>query len=228
MRDFRRMQELHNIIALISLSMGASWASGVNLYATILTLGWLGASGSMDLPPELHILQEPIVLVIAGVLFFVEFFVDKIPGLDSLWDGIQTFVRIPAGAVLAAAALGDVAPAVSLSAALVGGSITAATHATKTGTRLAINSSPEPFSNWTTSLLEDLAVVIGLWTALHHPWVFLCLLIAFIALMIWLLPKLWRLVARLARKIVSFFKNGPQIKTTDENLEENPEKPSSG
>ena len=207
------MDELQTIITTLSLAMGASWASGINLYATILTLGWLGLSGSLDLPPQLEILEHPAVLTVAGVLFLVEFFADKIPGVDSFWDSLQTFVRIPAGAILAASALGDVTPALSLTAALLGGSVAAATHATKSGSRLAINTSPEPVTNWTASIFEDLAVIGGLWTAVHYPWLFLVFFVAFIAFLVWFLPKLWRSIIAMGKRIFSFFKSPKKDKT---------------
>ena len=212
------MQELQTIVTTLSLAMGASWASGINLYATILTLGWLGLSGSLDLPPQLEILEHPAVLTVAGLLFFVEFFADKIPGVDSFWDSLQTFVRIPAGAILAASALGDVTPALSLAAALLGGSVAAATHATKSGSRLAINTSPEPVSNWTASILEDIAVIGGLWTAVHHPWIFLVFFIVFIAFLIWFLPKLWRSIIAMGKRIFSFFKKPQNIKKSESSV----------
>ena len=133
-----------------------------------------------------------MVILAAGFMYFVEFFADKVPGVDSGWDALHTFIRIPAGALLAAGAVGDMNAALVLAAAIVGGGLAAGVHATKAGTRVLINTSPEPFTNWTASVLEDLMVIGGLWTALHHPVLFLLLLIGFIALMIWLLPKLWR------------------------------------
>ena len=184
--------------------MGAAWASGINLYATIFMLGYMGATGNMDLPPELHVLSNPMVMTAAGGMYCIEFFADKIPGLDSAWDAIHTFVRIPAGAMLAASAVGDVTPAVALTSALLGGTLAAGSHATKAGTRLLINTSPEPVTNWTASISEDLLVIGGLWTALHHPTLFIIGLIVFIVLMIWLLPRLWRLIKRLLQRIGSW------------------------
>jgi hypothetical protein len=180
--------------------MGVAWASGINLYAAILVLGLLGATGNMVLPPDLQILANSVVIAAAGLMFIVEFVADKIPGVDTGWDTLHTFIRIPAGALLAAGAVGDVNPAVVVAAAIVGGGLAAGTHATKSGSRVIINTSPEPVSNWVASLVEDVAVIAGLWTALHHPWVFIVLLIAFIILMIWLLPRLWRGV----RKVFAF------------------------
>ena len=106
------MAELNHIAAVIALTMGIAWASGINLYASILVLGILGVSGNIVLPPDLRILQEPVVIVAAGFMYFVEFFADKVPGVDSGWDALHTFIRIPAGAFLAARAVGDLNPAV--------------------------------------------------------------------------------------------------------------------
>ena len=191
-------------VSIIALSMGAAWASGINLYATIFMLGYMGATGNMDLPAELDVLSNPMVMTAAGVMYCIEFFADKIPGLDSGWDAIHTFIRIPAGAMLAASAVGDVTPAVELTSALLGGTLAAGSHATKAGTRLLINTSPEPVTNWTASITEDLLVIGGLWTALHHPVLFMLGLIIFIAVMIWLLPRLWRLIKRLLQQIGSW------------------------
>ncbi|MCO4757359.1 MAG: DUF4126 domain-containing protein [Oceanospirillaceae bacterium] len=186
------MDQLEQIVSLIALTMGVGWASGINLYATVLMLGVLSNMGHITLPEELMVVADPLVLMAAGFMYCVEFFADKIPGVDTGWDGLHTFIRIPAGAALAAAAVGDVAPAVEVAAALVGGSLAAATHATKAGSRVLINTSPEPVSNWTASFTEDLIVLGGLWTALNSPMYFLIALAVFIVLMIWLLPKLWR------------------------------------
>lgn len=180
----------------IALSMGAAWASGINLYAAVLMLGLLGATGNIVLPPELEPLTSPLVIAAAGFMYFVEFFADKVPGVDTGWDTLHTFVRIPAGAALAAAAVGELDPSVQIAAALVGGTIAAGAHATKAGGRVIINTSPEPFSNWAASIGEDVAVIGGLWAALHHPWLFLGALIAFILLIAWLLPRIWRGVKR--------------------------------
>jgi len=188
-------------VNIIALSMGAAWASGINLYATIVMLGYMGMTGNIDLPPGLEILSDPMVMGAAGLMYCVEFFADKIPGVDSGWDTIHTFIRIPAGAMLAAAAIGDVTPAVTLTTALLGGTLAAGSHATKAGSRLLINTSPEPFSNWAASISEDLLVIGGLWAALNHPALFIIGLIIFIMLMIWLLPRLWRLIKHVFRRI---------------------------
>lgn len=189
----------------IALTLGASWASGINLYAAVLVLGLLGASGAVDLPPGLDLLMEPPVLIAAAGMYLAEFFADKIPGVDTAWDALHTFIRIPAGALMAVGAMGDVGPAGDLAVALLGGSVAAASHAAKAGTRVLINTSPEPFSNWAASLGEDIGVVGGLLLALKHPAVFLVALALFFLLLIWLLPKLWRGIRGVLARIGRFF-----------------------
>lgn len=187
-------------IHTIALTMGVAWASGINLYAAVFMLGYLGMTGNIQLPPDLVVLSDPLVLAAAGFMYCVEFFADKTPGVDTGWDSIHTFIRIPAGAILAAGAVGDVSQAAQLAAGLVGGALAAGSHLTKAGSRVLINTSPEPFSNWVASITEDIAVFSGLWAALHYPWLFLILLGLFILMMIWLLPKIWRGL----RKVFSF------------------------
>lgn len=191
-------------VNIIALSMGAAWASGINLYATLFMLGYMGVTGNIVLPDELQVLTNPMVMTAAGFMYCVEFFADKVPGIDTGWDSIHTFIRIPAGAMLAAGAVGDVTPAVELSAAILGGALATGSHATKAGSRLLINTSPEPVTNWGASISEDLLVIGGLWTALHHPVLFLIALVVFIILMIWLLPRLWRLIKAVFRRIGSW------------------------
>jgi len=194
------------LIATLALTMGSSWASGINLYAALFILGLGGATGNITLPNELAMLENPFVIGSAAVMYLIQFFADKIPGVDSAWDAIHTFVRIPAGAMLAAGAVGDVSPALEIAAGILGGGVAATSHATKTGTRLMINTSPEPVSNWTASISEDLMVIGGLWTALHHPILFIVLFLIFIGLSIWLLPKLWKLIKGLLMKMARFLK----------------------
>lgn len=186
------MEHLDQIVETISLTMGTAWASGINLYATVAVLGFLGTTGNIVLPESLHLLMDPLVMLVAVILYFLEFVADKVPGVDTGWDGIHTFIRIPAGVMLAAGAVGDVTPALAVAAGLVGGAMAAGTHAVKSGTRVLINTSPEPFSNWAASVSEDVAVIGGIWAALHYPLLFLVLLVFFIVFMIWILPKIWR------------------------------------
>ncbi|MCW8906981.1 MAG: DUF4126 domain-containing protein [Sedimenticola sp.] len=190
-------------IELISLTLGVAWASGINLYAAVLVLGYLGMTGDITLPPGLELLSDPMVLAAAGFMYLVEFFADKTPGVDTGWDVLHTFIRIPAGAILAAGmAEGfEVSQSAEFAALLIGGSLAATTHLTKTGTRVLINTSPEPFSNWTASISEDLVVIGGLWASLHYPWLFIGLLVLSLLLIIWLLPRLWRALKRVFRAI---------------------------
>ena len=195
-------------IHTIALTMGSAWASGINLYATVFMLGYLGMSGDIALPPELQMLSHPLVLGTAAVMYCIEFFADKVPGVDTGWDTLHTFVRIPAGALLAAGAVGDVSAPAEFAAMLVGGSLAATSHAAKAGSRVVINASPEPFTNWAASITEDVTVIAGLWAALHYPWLFLAALLVFILLMIWLLPKLWRAIVKVFSFIGRLFGGG--------------------
>jgi hypothetical protein len=180
------------IVQTIALTMGVGWASGINLYAAVAMLGILSATGNIVLPESLLILEDPMVIAAAAFMYVVEFCADKVPGVDTGWDAIHTFIRIPAGAVLAAGAVGELGPGAQLAAGLVGGSLAAGAHATKAGSRALINTSPEPFTNWTASIAEDVLVIGGIWTALHHPVLFLIALALFVAGMVWLLPRIWR------------------------------------
>ena len=192
-----------SLLQQLALAGGLAWASGVRLYAAVFIVGLLGRLGYVDLPTHLLVLQHTAVLAAAGIMLAAEFLVDKVPGFDSAWDAIHTFIRIPAGALLAWGAMGDQAPALQLAVAILGGAITGGTHLAKSGARAAINTSPEPFSNWTASFSEDGLLLAGLWLALHHPVLFLVLLAAFLALVIWLVPKLFRFVRGLWRRITS-------------------------
>ena len=197
------MEAYESLIQTIALTMGIGWACGLNLYGTLLALGIMSNTGYIDLPPDLQVVGDPLVIIAAGFMYLVEFFADKVPGVDTGWDTLHTMVRIPAGAILAAGAVGDVSTTAEVAAAIVGGSLAAGTHLTKAGTRVIINASPEPFSNWGASIGEDIAVFAGLWAALNYPVVFLVLLGLFIILMIWLLPKLLRAI----KKVIRFFMN---------------------
>lgn len=197
------------IVETIALSMGIAWASGINLYAAIGMLGILGVTGNIVLPPDLEIVQHPAVIAAAGLMYCVEFFADKIPGVDTGWDAIHGFVRVPAAAVLAAAAVGDVDPAIMLAAGIIGGALGATSYTVKAGGRVLINTSPEPVTNWTASLTEDLAVIGGLWAALYHPVIFLILLVVFILVTAWLLPRIWRGLKAVFRRLRAFFAGKP-------------------
>jgi len=198
------MSEYSDLIHTIALTLGVAWASGINLYAVVAVLGLGGATGYIELPPTLAVVQDPLVIVAAAGMYCVEFMADKTPGVDSAWDTLHTFIRIPAGAMLAAGAVGQVDPAIGVAAGLLGGTITAATHATKAGSRVLINTSPEPFSNFGASLAEDLAVFAGLWAALAHPVLFLLALAVFLILVCLLLPKILRAAGRVFRRLGSW------------------------
>lgn len=209
------MEEYQSLITVISLTMGVAWASGINLYAALLVLGIGGASGNIDLPESLQVLQDPMVIAAAGLMYMVEFGADKIPGVDTAWDTIHTFVRIPAGALLAASMVGDVTPAIEISAGILGGTMAATAHITKAGARLTANASPEPFTNWGLSIAEDIAVFAGLWAAINHPVLFIIMLVVFFALAIWLLPKILRAAKTIARKLGQLTGLGKQTEQAD-------------
>jgi hypothetical protein len=202
-----------DITQTIALALGVGWASGINLYAAMVMLGYLGSTGHLQLPPELQILTNPLVMGAAGTMYCIEFFADKVPGIDNVWDLLQTFIRIPAGALLAAGAVGDAGSASQLAAAVTGGALATGSHLVKAGGRVLINTSPEPVTNWFASVGEDVAVIAGLWTALQHPLFFLVLLGLFIMAMLWVLPRIWRAVrslfARLGR-LIGGTKSGPE------------------
>jgi hypothetical protein len=185
------------VLQTVALASLMAWASGLRLYLLVFVVGLCAHFGVIALPEGLKVLSHPYVIGAAGLLLLVEFLADKFPGLDSAWDGLHTFIRIPAGALLAAGATGDTLTALTVAAGLLGGTITAGTHFTKAGSRAVINTSPEPVSNWTASFTEDAMVLGGIWLAFAYPWVFLALLVMFLGVAAWLLPKLWRFVRRL-------------------------------
>jgi hypothetical protein len=180
-------------LAVLAVALAASWASGVNVYATVLVLGLAQRLGLVTLPHDLQALGSAWVLAAAALLFALNFFADKIPLVDSINDVLHTFVRIPAGALLAFGAADSLGPEAATIAALLGGTLAAGTHVAKTGARALINTSPEPFSNIAASFAEDGIVIGGLILALAHPITFLCLLLLFLVVLVWLLPKLVRL-----------------------------------
>lgn len=188
-------------ISSFALASGLAWASGFRLYATVCVLGLLSHFHYVQLPPALTVLGHPVVIGVAGILMLVEFMADKIPYIDSTWDAIQTFVRIPAGALLAMGAIQSVDPMIVTLAGLLGGSLAGVTHATKAGSRALINTSPEPVSNIATSFGEDGLWLSGGWLALAHPVVFVGLLLLLVLIMLWMLPKLWRGICLILKRI---------------------------
>jgi len=181
----------------LAIALALAWGAGLRAYAVIFAVGLAGAMGWVELPGHLEVLQHPAVLAASGFMTLVEFGADKLPWLDSAWDALHSFIRIPAGAALAALAFGDSSNAVMVAAAILGGSVAAAMHAAKAGARAAINLSPEPFSNWAASLAEDALVPLGLWLAIAHPVAFIVLLAACLIAAVFLARLVWRGVRRL-------------------------------
>ena len=209
---------------LLALAAALGWASGVRLYLVVLIVGLVGYFGWAPLPAGLHILAHPAVIAASGFMVFVEFFADKIPGLDSLWDFVHTAIRIPAGAALAASVFGGDHAAMATVAAIIGGGLAATAHVAKTTTRAAINTSPEPFSNVGTSLTEDGVVTGGMWLALAHPLAFGVALLAVLVLSVWLIRRSWRFLSGLVRKLISVFAGrdpapAPQLQAMPESIE---------
>lgn len=192
----------------ISLAAGLAWASGIRFYAVVFLLGAVHRAGIATLPPGLSLAAEPLVMGAAGFMFLVEFLADKFPGLDSLWDALHTFVRIPGGAALAALAVADGDPAFAVAAALLGATLAASSHLTKAGARALINASPEPLSNWTVSAGEDALAVAVLWLALKHPLLTLVVLAVFVLAALWALPRLARGIRRLLAALPRPFRTG--------------------
>ena len=185
----------------IAVAAALAWASGIRLYATLFLVGLAGKLGWVVLPEHLEILASPLVLGASGFMTVVELFADKIPWIDSVWDAVNTFIRVPGGALLAAAAMGDSGAGAALAAAIIGGTIAASTHLAKAGARAVVNTSPEPFSNFVKSSAEDLLVPAGLFTAVAAPVIFLLALLVFLGLVAWALPTLWRGVRRLMSRV---------------------------
>jgi hypothetical protein len=195
------VHEPFDVWQLIALAAALGWASGIRLYAVLFIVGGLGYLGWIPLPGNLGVLTHPYVLGASGLMCAVEFLADKVPGVDSMWDAVQTFIRIPAGAALAASVFGDGSAAWAFAAAILGGTLAAGSHLTKAGSRMAINTSPEPFSNWAASFGEDLAVGVVLWLAWTYPLVAGAIVALLALLMIWLVPKLFRMIRRFLDRI---------------------------
>lgn len=192
-------------LSTLGMAMGSAWLSGINLYATVVTLGLLQKYTFVKLPGELSILSNWWILGVAGAMYLVEFVADKIPAVDSAWDAVHTFIRVPAGAILAATAFADFDPTVKTIAMLVGGSIALGSHGLKSTTRLAANTSPEPVSNIALSLGEDILTFGAASLLAFHPVIILVVAILATILAIWLIPKIFRTLRRMFRKIRSLF-----------------------
>jgi hypothetical protein len=193
---------------LLAIAAALGWASGLRLYAVVFLTGLAGHLGWVELPAGLKILQSPVMLGASGCMLFVEFFADKIPGLDSLWDMVHTVVRIPAGAALAAAVFGADQSSWALAAALMGGTLAATSHISKATTRAALNASPEPFSNVAMSLLGDSVVPVSLWLSWEHPYLFFAALALALLVMVALTWVFAKFLRRLARRVSGWFGAG--------------------
>lgn len=190
----------------LSLALGSAWTSGINLYATVSVLGLLQRFGGVKLPGGLEVLDNWWIIGIAGGLYIVEFFADKIPYVDSVWDVVHTFIRVPAGVVVAYAATSDISPAVAIPAALVGGGLSFAAHGTKATARIGANLSPEPVSNWVLSLAEDAIAIVGTFLAVFAPVIIAIILIVFAIFFFWFFPKIFRAIKRLFRAAAGFLR----------------------
>jgi hypothetical protein len=193
-------------LATLGLGMGSAWLSGFNLYATVLTLGLLQRFHLVELPGGLDFLSRGWVLGVAAALYVIEFVADKIPMVDSVWDAIHTFIRVPAGAVLAASAFAHFDPAVRAIALLAGGTLALGSHGTKATVRATANASPEPFSNIVLSVIEDLFTVALAALAAFHPIIILIIVLVFVALLLWLAPKAIRAIRRQLARVGAFFR----------------------
>jgi hypothetical protein len=190
----------------ISLALGTAWTTGINLYATVSVLGLLQKFGATRLPGGLEVLDNWWIIGIAGGLYIVEFFADKIPYVDSVWDVIHTFIRVPAGAVLAYAATNQMEPSVYIAAALLGGGLALSSHGTKSALRVGANLSPEPVSNWSLSLVEDVVAFVGTALAVFAPIAIAIVLVIFLIAFVWFAPKVLRAIGRLFKAIAAFFR----------------------
>lgn len=195
-----------DFISTLAISMGASWVSGINLYATVATLGLLGRFANLKLPGELDVLTSWWVIGVALLLFVIESIADKIQVVDSVWDVIHTFIRIPAGAVLAATAFGDFDKSIQVIALLVGGGLALSSHGTKAATRVLINTSPEPFSNIAASVVEDVLVVVSILIAVFLPVLVFLVIAAGLVFSIWILPRVIRFFQNVGRRVRSLFR----------------------
>lgn len=193
-------------LSTISLALGTAWTSGINLYATVSVLGLLQRIGGIKLPGGLDVLDNWWIIGVAGGLYIVEFFADKIPYVDSVWDVVHTFIRVPAGAIVAYAAVSDMDPAIVIPATLIGGGFAFASHGTKAAARLGANLSPEPVSNWALSIIEDIIAFAGVFLAVFAPLVIGIVLVIFVIFFLWFFPKVLRAVRRLFSGIAALFR----------------------
>jgi hypothetical protein len=196
---------------LMALAAALGWASGLRLYAVVFLVGGMGALGWLPLPPGLLVLQHPAVLMASGFMLGVEFFADKVPWVDSAWDTLNAFIRVPAGALLAASVFGADHATMGVVAGLLGGTLSATALATKMTVRAVANTSPEPFSNWGLSFLEDGLSVAAVWLATHHPAEFAVALAVVLILSVLLLVVLFKFLRAALRRVSAFFSGAPRV-----------------
>ena len=197
--------------SLLALAAALGWASGFRLYAVVFLVGMMGVLGWMPLPPGLTMLQHPVVLMVSGFMLLVEFFADKVPWLDSAWDAVHAFIRVPAGAALAFGVFGADNATMAIAAGLLGGSLSATALATKMTTRAAVNTSPEPFSNWGLSFFEDGLVVAVVWLATQYPVAFGIALVVMVIVSVLLLVVLFKFLRAVVRRLSSFFSGSAKV-----------------
>jgi hypothetical protein len=190
----------------LSLALGSAWTSGINLYATVTVLGLLQKFGAAKLPGGLDALDNWWIIGVAGGLYLIEFFADKIPYVDSVWDVVHTFIRVPAGVIVAYAATNHLDSSIYIPAALVGGGLAFASHGTKAAARIGANLSPEPVSNWVLSIVEDVIAFAGTLLSVFAPFVIAVVLAVFVILFLWFFPKVLRAIKRLFTAIAAFFR----------------------
>jgi len=190
----------------LSLALGTAWTSGINLYATVSVLGLLQKFAAVKLPGGLDVLDNWAIIGVAGGLYIVEFFADKIPYVDSIWDFFHTFIRVPAGVIVAYAASSDLDPSIYIPAALIGGTLAFTSHGTKAAARIGANLSPEPVSNWVLSILEDIIAVAGVVLAVFAPFVIAAVLVVFVIFFLWFFRKIAYAIKRLFVAVRAFFR----------------------
>lgn len=202
-----------DIIQTLGLALGAAWTAGINLYATVAVLGLLQRFGFAELPGGLDILGNWWLIGLALFLYSIEFVADKVPYVDSIWDAVHTFVRVPAGAVLALSATTNLPTGAQIAALLLGGSLALSTHGTKATLRATANASPEPFTNWALSLTEDVFAIGAIIFAVFNPVAILAVIFIFLLVFAWIAPKVVRRVRRMFASLKSFFRNQPLTET---------------
>lgn len=193
-------------LSTISIALGSAWTSGINLYATVAVLGLLQKFGATRLPGGLEALDNWLIIGAAVFLYLIEFFADKFPYVDSVWDVVHTFIRVPAGAIVAYAAVSDLDPSISVTAALLGGGIAFSSHGSKAAARIGANLSPEPISNWLLSLAEDAIAIFGTIAAVFAPILLLAILVVFLLFFVWFSRRIFRAIRRLLVAAAAFIR----------------------